>query len=136
MSKGQLILKCLFGVFNFFQKINENKSTWVIIVVKSNSFVRFFGRNIGLKKWFWLGLTFRSSDLIFSAWVCCDNWKLLIVPGVQFWIEDLFQVLWRLSCWVLLSGCIEICCFRSVTLDQLVLIATYNSAHLNDKNEF
>ena len=39
--KGQLISKCLFGVFNFFQKTNENKSTGDIIVVKSNSFVRF-----------------------------------------------------------------------------------------------
>ena len=26
--KGQLISKCIFGVFNFFQKMNENKSTW------------------------------------------------------------------------------------------------------------
>ena len=25
--KGQLISKCLFGVFNFLQKMNENKST-------------------------------------------------------------------------------------------------------------
>ena len=25
--KGQLISKCIFGVFNFFQKTNENKST-------------------------------------------------------------------------------------------------------------
>ena len=25
--KGQLISKCLFGVFTFFQKTNENKST-------------------------------------------------------------------------------------------------------------
>ena len=24
-TKGQLISKCLFGVFNFFQKMNENK---------------------------------------------------------------------------------------------------------------
>jgi hypothetical protein len=24
LTKGQLILKCLFGVFNFFKKINEN----------------------------------------------------------------------------------------------------------------
>ena len=31
----------LFGVFDFLQKTNENKSTWGIIVVKSNSFVRF-----------------------------------------------------------------------------------------------
>ena len=39
--KGQLISKCLFGVLNFFQKTNEIKSTWDIIVVKSNSFVCF-----------------------------------------------------------------------------------------------
>ena len=40
-AKGQLISKCLFGVFNFFQKMNKNKSTWGIIVVKSNSFIHF-----------------------------------------------------------------------------------------------
>ena len=39
--KGQLISKCLFCVFNFFQKTNENKSTWGVIVVKLNSFLRF-----------------------------------------------------------------------------------------------
>ena len=27
LLKGQIISKCLFGVFNFFQKINENKLT-------------------------------------------------------------------------------------------------------------
>ena len=43
-DKGQLISKCLFGVFNFFQKSNENKSTSGIIVVKSNCFPSFFGR--------------------------------------------------------------------------------------------
>ena len=40
-SKGQLISKCLFGVFKIFQNTNENKSTWGIIVVKANFFVRF-----------------------------------------------------------------------------------------------
>ena len=40
-GKGQLISKCLFGDFKFFQKRNENKSTWGIIVVQSNVFVRF-----------------------------------------------------------------------------------------------
>ena len=39
--KGQLISIWLIGVFNFFQKMNENKSTWGIIVVKLNSFVHF-----------------------------------------------------------------------------------------------
>ena len=40
-TKSQLILKCLFSVFDFSQKTNENNSTWGIIVVKSNFFVRF-----------------------------------------------------------------------------------------------
>ena len=47
-SKGQLISKCLFGVFNFLQKTNENKSHSSKI-----EFVRsFFGGNFGLKKIF------------------------------------------------------------------------------------
>ena len=42
---GQLISKCLFGVFTFFQETNENKSTSSEV-----EFVRsFFGRNFGLK---------------------------------------------------------------------------------------
>jgi hypothetical protein len=32
LFKGQLISKCLFGVFNFLQKMNKNKSTWGFIV--------------------------------------------------------------------------------------------------------
>ena len=44
--KGQLITKCLFGVFNFLQKTNENKSHSSKI-----EFVRsLFGGNVGLKK--------------------------------------------------------------------------------------
>ena len=39
--KGQIISEWFFGVFNFLQKTNENKSIWGIIVVKSNSFIRF-----------------------------------------------------------------------------------------------
>ena len=34
--KGHLILKCLFDVFNSFQKLNENKFTWGIIIIKWN----------------------------------------------------------------------------------------------------
>ena len=33
-AKGRLILKCLFVVFNFLQKTNENNSTWGFIVVE------------------------------------------------------------------------------------------------------
>ena len=65
-TKGQLISKCRFGAFNFFQKTNKNKSTWGIIVVKSNLFVRFFGRNVGMKKSFQLGLTFRVFCFLLS----------------------------------------------------------------------
>ena len=47
-TKGQLISKCIFGVFTFFQKTNENKSTSSKV-----EFVRlFFGRNVCLKKSF------------------------------------------------------------------------------------
>ena len=41
-GEGQMISKSFLGVFDFLQKTNENKSIWGIIVVKSNSFVRFF----------------------------------------------------------------------------------------------
>ena len=47
-TKGQLISNCLFVVFTFFQKTNENKSTRSKV-----EFVRsFFGRNLGLEKSF------------------------------------------------------------------------------------
>ena len=51
-TKGQLISKCLFGAFNFFQKTNENRSTWGIIVIKSNSFIRFLEETSALKNHF------------------------------------------------------------------------------------
>ena len=41
LAKGQLISKWFFGVVDFLQKTNENKSTWGIIVVKTNFFVHF-----------------------------------------------------------------------------------------------
>ena len=54
LIKGQLISKCLFGVFTFFQKANENKST-----SSKGEFVHsFFGRNVILKKIFRICLTF------------------------------------------------------------------------------
>ena len=51
-TKGQMISKCPLGVFNFLQKTNENKSTWVIIVVKLNSFVHFLEEIDDLKNHF------------------------------------------------------------------------------------
>jgi hypothetical protein len=61
LSKGQIILKWFFGVFDFLQKTNENKSTWGIIEIKSNSFVHFFGGKWRHQKPFWNYLTFMSS---------------------------------------------------------------------------
>ena len=55
-SKGQLISKCLFGVFNFLQKTNKNKSH----SSKFEFFSSFFGGNVGLKKSFRFCLTFKK----------------------------------------------------------------------------
>ena len=62
VTKGQLISKCLFGVFNFLQKTKKTSGTlsstcfflFFIIVVKWNS----FGKILGLKKSLQLFLTF------------------------------------------------------------------------------
>ena len=52
--KGLLNLKCIFGVFTFFKKMNENKLTSSKI-----KFVRLFlERNVGLTKSFQICLTF------------------------------------------------------------------------------
>ena len=65
--KGQLISKCLFGVFTFFQKTNENKST----SSKVKFVCSFFGRNVGLKKSFRICLTF--SFLV--SFLLCHHWR-------------------------------------------------------------
>ena len=51
ITKGQLLSKCLYGVFNFLQKTNKNKSTRGIMN-KLNSFVRFFEEIVDTKKTF------------------------------------------------------------------------------------
>ena len=55
-TKGHLIPKCLFGVFNFLQKTNENKSH----SSKIEFLCSFFGGNVGLKESFWFCLTFNK----------------------------------------------------------------------------
>ena len=57
-SKGQLISKCHFGVFNFLQKNEQKKSTWGFVVVEF--VLSFFGGNVSLKVSFWLFLTFSN----------------------------------------------------------------------------
>ena len=53
-AKGQLILKCLFVDFDFFQKTNKNTSQ-----SSKNEFISsFFGRIHGLTICFWNQLTF------------------------------------------------------------------------------
>ena len=54
--KGQLISKCLFGDFNFFQKTNENTSH----SCKNELVLSFFGRIRGYQKLFrkFLNFTF------------------------------------------------------------------------------
>ena len=70
-SKGQLISKCIFGIFTSFKKRNEKKSTSSKV-----EFVRsFLGRNISLKVSIWICLTFRTSkglvqlgSSLYSGW--------------------------------------------------------------------
>ena len=50
-TKGQLISKCIFGVFNSPKKTNENNSTWVTMAVKSN-FLFVFWENWRYQKTF------------------------------------------------------------------------------------
>ena len=60
--KGQLISKCLFGVFNFFQNTNGNKFVFVMRYHSNKvEFVRsVFGRNVGLKNSYQLCLIFKN----------------------------------------------------------------------------
>ena len=84
MSKGQLISKCLFGVFNFLQETNENKSHSSKI-----EFIRsFFGGNVGLKKSFRFCLTFKI-DRIFPKKFFCEEY---LIRGPTY-INDFFWFL-------------------------------------------
>ena len=66
-----LISKYLFGVFNFFQKMNKNKSHSSKI-----EFVwSFFGGNVCLQKSFRFCLTFGPSKL---SWCICELFELYL----------------------------------------------------------
>ena len=63
LVKGQLILKCLFGVFNFFQKLKKNTSH-----SSKNEFIHsFFGRIQGLTICFRNYRTFKKNSF-FAIW--------------------------------------------------------------------
>ena len=61
-AKGQLISKCLFGVFNSPKKMNENNLSWGTIVVKSNIFVHFLGKFKIPKRHFEINWPLASTD--------------------------------------------------------------------------
>ena len=86
VAKGQLISKCTFGVFTFFQKTNENKSFTTVSKSSKVEFVRLvFRRNVGLKKSFQICLTFR----IQKSWketrkYVTDKSKIIIVNKIKW----------------------------------------------------
>ena len=79
--KGQWISKCLFGVFKFFQKTYENKSTWGIIV-KLNCFVRFL------------------EELMIPKSLLEINWPFMIILNKN--ARKFFKQYWQLFIWFLL----------------------------------
>ena len=97
-SKGQLISKCLFGVFNFFQKMNENKLTWGIIVVKSNSFVRFLEETSAWKNYFefvWPLITIFKNEI--QCQLCLFSWSMSWKNMIQIGMEKLAGKKWILD---------------------------------------
>ena len=98
-AKGQLISKCLFGIVNFFQNTNENKSHSSKV-----EFIRsFFWRNASLKKSFRLCLTFSDSLNWFElAWqyieMTRNNLCIISIPLTRSW--KVTVVLRTLHTWI------------------------------------
>ena len=67
--KGQIISKWIFGVFDFLQKTNENKSIWGIIVVKSNFFVRFLEEIEDIKTPFKINWPLEPDKILLGTYV-------------------------------------------------------------------
>ena len=84
-TKGQLISKCLFGVFSFSQKTKENKSTRGIIILKLIFFVRFLG-NWGFQKVL-LKLTDLYLKMEYLSIITIFGLKMMIKSGLEnyFW---------------------------------------------------
>ena len=79
--KGQLISKWLFCVFKFFQKMKQNKSTWV---VKLNFFVRFLEELRILKSPF--EINWPLVHIIFSGFVAKLKDKCFFESGVIWFV--------------------------------------------------
>ena len=81
--KGQLISKCLFGVFSFFQKPIENKSTSSKVEFDHS----FFGRNVSLKKSFQIFLTFsgtHNTHILAVKFVISEKLKVQNKTTIKF----------------------------------------------------
>ena len=77
-----------FCVFNFFQQMNENKSTWGIIVVKSKSFVRFLEESSAWKNHFDFVWPLPLHRLV-DDWLCLRlKWSLSYRSSfpILFWM--------------------------------------------------
>ena len=66
-TKGQLISKCLFGIFTFFQKPNENKST----SSKVELFVRFLEETSAWKNHFEIVWPLEKWQYFFFCFCIC-----------------------------------------------------------------
>ena len=60
IRKGQLISKCIFGVFDFLQKTKKKQVDLRFHSSKVEFFHSCFGGNVGLQKSFRLCMTFSS----------------------------------------------------------------------------
>ena len=65
-SKGQLILKGLFAILEFFQKTERNNSIIVLLGQKTNLFVCFW-KNRQLEKTLLLFFTFSDQEKLFDV---------------------------------------------------------------------
>ena len=128
--KGQLTSKCLFVVFNFFQNSNENKSTWGIIVVKSNSFVRFLEETSAWKNHF--EFVWPLVSTLISSRRVCIKFYCAVVKSRSFkngFSINIFRLLEVLYSWeqkhVLLFRKSEILKYKvPVTNQGVLLLAT------------
>ena len=138
LKLGQLILKCFFGVFNFFQKTNENKSTWGIIVVKSNSFVRFLEETSAWKNRFdfvWpLAKVLQNRKRIKKYKKYCKIAKVLqnrITPLHSSAIKGLLFVISNTSCLLNLPWWRQQCRNKFAKRSKLIVrwLVSFNSYH-------
>ena len=104
----------VFGVFDFLQKTNKNKSTWGIIVCSKVEFFRsFFGGNRRHQKPFRNYLTFREHTQMQGFKKCKNGFSKLnkcnaifVKKKLSIWycfgITDMFLILMKTCCYTFL----------------------------------